>query len=81
MREPISEAGACGDMAILMRSVALTNWGNDVDSINRALGPTALIQNISVVQSIQSHLLSTCIEDGHVDGCRIVSICRSADSR
>ncbi|MDZ4405761.1 MAG: hypothetical protein U1A53_24085 [Prosthecobacter sp.] len=59
----------------------LTNWGNDVDSINRALGPTALIQSLSVVHSIQTHLLSTCDEDAHVDGCRIVSIYSTADTR
>ena len=59
----------------------LTNWGTDLDCINRALGPNALIQSLSVVQSIQAHLLSTCMEDGHVDGCRIVSIYSTADAR
>ena len=59
----------------------LTNWGNDMASINRALGPNALVQSFSVVQSIQNHLLSTCIDDGHVDGCRIVSIYGTADAQ
>lgn len=52
----------------------LTNWGNDVDSINRSLSPNALILSCQTVMEIQQELLRTSNTDPHVEGCQIVSI-------
>ena len=54
----------------------LTNWGNDIGMINRALSPSALVPSLPVIENIQAELLHRCGNDPHVDGCRIVSIYR-----
>jgi hypothetical protein len=52
----------------------LTNWGNDIDMINRALHHNALVPDFSTVQDILEFLLINWGDDPHVKGCRIVSI-------
>ena len=52
----------------------LTNWGNDNEMINRALGPRGLVRDFVTISNIRDHLLATCPTDGHVESCRIVSI-------
>lgn len=52
----------------------LTNWGNDVDLINRSLSPNALVLCFQTVEAIQKELLRTNGTDPHVAGCQIVSI-------
>ncbi len=54
----------------------LTNWGNDIGNINRALSPSALIPSLPVIENIQAELLRSFGNDPHVEGCRIVSIYR-----
>lgn len=54
----------------------LTNWGNDVDLINRALSPSALVPEFRVIHAIQEYLIHHHGTDGHVEGCRIVSLYR-----
>jgi len=54
----------------------LTNWGNDVDLINQALSPAALIPTLLQIRAIQEELVNHHGEDGHVIGCRIVSLYR-----
>ena len=52
----------------------LTNWGNDVEVVNRSLGSNALVPTLAKVESIHQYLTSHHAEDGHVIGCRIVSV-------
>jgi hypothetical protein len=52
----------------------LTNWGNDVEFINRALAPNALLRNLKTAQEIFDSLRNDYGNDPHVEGCRIVSI-------
>lgn len=52
----------------------LTNWGNDVEIINRSLGPNALVAELNTAQHILETLRTTWGDDPHVEGCRIVSI-------
>lgn len=54
----------------------LTNWGNDNERISRSLSPCALISDYQTIGAIRDHLLATAGEDGHVCGCRIISIYR-----
>lgn len=54
----------------------LTNWGNDVEIINRSLTPFALISNRKIIEDVQAELFRTNGNDGHVEWCRIVSIYR-----
>jgi hypothetical protein len=52
----------------------LTNWGNDVEIINAALMPNALIRDLGTVTRIRDELIATHEMDGHVEWCEIVSI-------
>ena len=52
----------------------LTNWGNDVEIVNGALGSNALIPTLAQVESIHQFLTSNHGDDNHVEGCRIVSV-------
>ena len=54
----------------------LTNWGNDMDLINQALSPSGLVPELRVICAIQKELIRHHGTDGHVEGCRIVSIYR-----
>ena len=58
----------------------LTNWGNDVDVMNRALGPTALVRSFCGIRRIHAQLVDSCGGDAHVEGSRIVSICSIGES-
>lgn len=58
----------------------LTNWGNDVDSINRSLSPNALVMSYPIVEAIQQELLRTSDTDPHIEGCQIVSIYRPIET-
>jgi hypothetical protein len=52
----------------------LTNWGNDVEVVNRSLGSNALVPTLALVQRIHEFLTSHHGDDSHVDGCQIVSV-------
>lgn len=54
----------------------LTNWGNDVDSINHSLSSNALVLSYQIIEAIQQELLRANGNDAHVEGCQIVSIYR-----
>ena len=54
----------------------LTNWGNDVECVNRALAANALILQQPVVEDIRRELLQTHGDDPHVEGCSVVSVYR-----
>lgn len=54
----------------------LTNWGNDVEIINRSLSASGLVLNRQSIEEIQEELLRTSGDDAHVEGCQIVSIYR-----
>ena len=54
----------------------LTNWGNDTAIINGALAPNGLVREWSVIKAIQTYLNANHSDDGHVEGCRIISIYR-----
>jgi len=54
----------------------LTNWGNDLGLINRALSPSGLVIEFRVIRAIQEELIHHHGTDGHVEGCRIVSVYR-----
>jgi hypothetical protein len=56
----------------------LTNWGNDVACVNRAIGPCGLISEFDVVRGIQAELVASYTNDAHVDRCRIVSVYKTA---
>lgn len=58
----------------------LTNWGNDVDSINCSLSSNALVLSYPIVEAIQQELLRTSDTDLHVEGCQIVSIYRPIET-
>lgn len=52
----------------------LTNWGNDKDIVNQAIGPRGLIRDFECISAIREHLLAAHPTDDHVKSCRIVSI-------
>jgi hypothetical protein len=52
----------------------LTNWGNDVEIINRSLTPNALLRNLKTAEAIFETVQTTYADDSHVDGSRIVSV-------
>jgi hypothetical protein len=52
----------------------LTNWGNDVELINRSLAANALVHAPEAAQRIHKRLKEQFGADSHVDGCQIVSI-------
>lgn len=52
----------------------LTNWGNDMAIINRALAPNALLRDIKTAEEIFAALQTTCADDSHVPDSRIVSV-------
>ena len=52
----------------------LTNWGNDVEVVNRALGSNALVPKLAQIERIHEFLTSNHGDDNHVEGCRIVSV-------
>jgi len=56
----------------------LTNWGNDVEIVNRALGANALVPSLAQVESIRAFLTSYHGDDNHVVGCGIVSVYSAA---
>ena len=58
----------------------LTNWGNDVEIINRSLSPSGLVLSRQLINEIQEELLRTSGDDSHVKGCQIVSIYRPSSS-
>lgn len=57
----------------------LTNWGNDVEIVNRALGSHALVPTLAQVERIHAFLTSNHGDDPHVDGSRIVSVYSTAN--
>ena len=54
----------------------LTNWGNEMETINQALASNALITDWETARKIHEELHEHWGNDGHVEGCRIVSIYR-----
>ena len=52
----------------------LTNWGNDLDFINQALGSNALLPRIQQAQTIHQQLLKDHSDDNHVPGSKIISV-------
>ena len=52
----------------------LTNWGNDVEIVNRALGSNALVPTLAQIESIYEFLTTNHGDDNHVEGCRIASV-------
>lgn len=52
----------------------LTNWGNDIEILNRALGPNALVPTLTQIETIHEFLTTNQGDDNHVEGCRIVSV-------
>ena len=52
----------------------LTNWGNDVGIVNRSISNTGLIRSRSVIEEVKDELLNAFGTDGHVDGCKVVSV-------
>jgi hypothetical protein len=52
----------------------LTNWGTDIEIVNRALGPNALVPTLAQVDGIYNFLASNHGDDNHVEGCRIISV-------
>ena len=52
----------------------LTNWGNDVEMVNRALGSNALVPTLGQVESIHAFLTSHHGDDNHVKDCRVISV-------
>ncbi len=52
----------------------LTNWGNDIEIINRLLASNALVRNLNDVERIHDFLTSNHGDDSHVNGCRIISV-------
>jgi hypothetical protein len=56
-------------------SVSLfTNWGNSSEIINQSLSPNALVLEFEVASDIRKELLKLNADDGHVDGCRVISV-------
>jgi hypothetical protein len=58
----------CNDVSLL------TNWGNDIAVVNRSLGRTGLIRSRGAVEKVKAELMMSYAEDGHVKGCKVVSI-------
>ncbi len=52
----------------------LTNFGNDLEFINRSLATNALLTNEDTTREIHRRLEKEFSDDSHVKGCRIVSI-------
>jgi hypothetical protein len=52
----------------------LTNWGNDVEIVNHAIGSNALVPTLAQVERIHEFLTSNHGDDNHVKDCRIVSV-------
>jgi len=52
----------------------LTNWGNDVESINRSIASNALVPDEGAVEEIYKELKQNWGDDSHVEACRIVSV-------
>lgn len=52
----------------------LTNWGNDVEIINRSLAANALVRDWATAERIHRELKEKHGDDRHVKGSRIVSI-------
>ena len=52
----------------------LTNWGNDVEIVNRSLGSNALVPTLAQAESIHKFLTSNHGDDNHVEGSRIISV-------
>lgn len=59
----------------------LTNWGNDLDFINHSLATNALVPDMKTVQLIHGRLRDEFGEDGHVEGCRIISVYKPKANR
>jgi len=55
----------------------LTNWGNDVEIVNRAISKTGLIYTRASIEEVRRELLRSHGNDAHVAGCEIVSIYKS----
>lgn len=53
----------------------LTNWGNH-HAFDPLIGSNGLVRDRAVVAAIQGDLVRTARDDGHVEGCRVVSIYR-----
>ena len=58
----------------------LTNWGNDVEIINRSLSSSGLILSRQSTEDIRKELLRTSGDDMHIEACQIVSIYRPSSS-
>jgi hypothetical protein len=58
----------------------LTNWGNDVEIVNRSLASNALVPTLAEVECIYDFLTSNHSDDPHVKGCRIVSVYSTGDN-
>jgi len=52
----------------------ITNWGNDVEIINRALASNALLATIDDANRIHDYLINNHAKDPHVEDCKIISI-------
>lgn len=52
----------------------LTNWGNDIEVVNQALGSNALVPTLAQVELIHEFLTTNYGDDSHVQGSRIVSV-------
>lgn len=52
----------------------LTNWGNDIEIINQSLQDNALVKDFGIITKIYNHVKSSHPNDGHVRGCKIISV-------
>ena len=52
----------------------LTNWGHDIEIVNRYLASNALVPRLDEISEIHAELKREWATDGHVEGSRIVSI-------
>jgi hypothetical protein len=52
----------------------LSNWGNDMEMVNRNLGANGLISSLPVVTAVHRWIMEHCGKDSHAAGSRIVSV-------
>ena len=58
----------------------LTNWGNDIEIVNRAISKNGLIYEYSSVECVRNELLRSHGNDAHVAECQIVSVYKTTET-
>ena len=59
----------------------LTNFGNDIEFINQALGSNGLVSDLMTTESIYRKLKNEFGSDPHVEDCQIISIYKTMDEQ